>query len=410
MTRVVVTGMGVATPLGRSVEELWNNLLNKQTSITDITDTLPWLSDYKVRIGSIFKDYNLDIDINPKQVKRMDPFSQFALDAATEAVSDSGFNNSDEIRDRTGVAIGVGLGGLVEIEKQMTRQIKGGLNKVNPLFIPMGIPDAAAGNVTNYFGFHATECPAVISACATGASNIVLGYKNILLDEADIMVCGGTDSVQTKLTIAGFGNIGALSTNNDADYACRPFDRDRSGFIAGEGAGVVVLEKLEHAKARGANIYGELIGYGMSADGGDMTAPRKDGKYATKAMTDAMNRSKIEHVDYINTHGTSTPLNDPIETMAIKRALGDQAYDVSLNSTKSMIGHTLAASGTIEAIVSLKTIQTGVIHATRNLENEDPECDLDYTKNNPRERDVRHVLSNSFGFFGHNVVLAFAKY
>ncbi len=440
MRRVVITGLGAATPLGKSVDELWNNLLNGETSISDVTDICPWLSDYDVKIGSLFKDYKFNAGkcgIEKKAPSRMSPFSQYALDAACQAVEDSGILDyrPDETRERTGVLMGVGFCGLKEVEKQKERMQRFSMSKVSPFVVPMTIQDAASGNIAKHLHLHGTEGAVVSSACSSGASSIIEGYKDIMMGDVEIMLCGGTEESAASLTYSGFGNAKALSRRNgDPAAVSRPFDKDRSGFVIGEGSGVLVLEELEHAKKRGAKIRAELIGYGRTCDGNPdgMTAPRLDGVYASKAMTDALKRANInsDQVDYINTHGTSTQLNDPTETLAIKKALGEGAYNVSLNSTKSMIGHTLGAAGGLEAVVTVKTIEDGAVHPTKNLENPDinpyldprdeekltpgeiemRKCDLDYSMRNARDKDVRVALSNSFGFYGHNTVLAFKKF
>ena len=444
--RVVITGMGVVCPLGNTVNELWKNLVEGKTSIRDVTDTCPWLEeqDYRTKVGSLFHDFELDAGkfrTSLKGLKRMDLFSQFALEAARQAISDSGIDcDSEEIQERTGVVIGTGIGGLGEIERQKEVSLKKGLKRISPNLIPAIILDAASGNIAIEYGFHATECPVLVSACASGASSIASAYDRILLGRADIIIAGGTEESGSSLTFGGFGNAKALSRGEfGPEKASSPFDINRSGFVLGEGAGIIVLEELECAKARRANIYAELLGYGATTDACSLTMPNLEGTYSSKAMIDAMMEARInpDQISYINTHGTSTPLNDPIENLAIKKALGDHAYKISLNSTKSMIGHPLGAAGGIEAVVTIKTMQEGLVHPTRNLEKPDLRipltnphfkgiaenfelrhylenpgliCDLDYTPKEARERNVDFALSNSFGFFGHNVVLAFGKY
>lgn len=431
---MVVTGMGALCPLGFSVDELWNNLLAGQTSIRDVTDTYDFLLDYYVKIGSLFDAEQLkriddllcaELNIKSNHLARLDLFSKFAMGASIEAIKDAGIwgTTDEELLDNTGVCIGTGVGGLRAIEEGSHRAMQKGLALVSPLLISRIIPDAAAGNVAmmpKYWkkglGFHATESPAVSSACASGASGIRLGYMNIRCGYADMMIVGGSEESGTELGYGSFGSMRALSRNKDPNLASRPFDKERDGFVLGEGAGMVILEEHDHAVQRGADIYAELVGIGATTDSWDMTKPRPDAKYVTLAMTQAMRRAGItpEHVSYINAHGTSTPYNDASETKAIKQAFGNHALNLHINSTKSMIGHTLGAAGGLEMIVTTKSIQEGKVHITRGYhpdpENPDPDCDLNYTADGAVEMDIEYALSNSFGFFGHNVTLLLKRY
>jgi 3-oxoacyl-[acyl-carrier-protein] synthase II len=430
--------MGAVCPLGRTVEELWNNLLEGKTSIHAIPEDKHWrriFPDYDIRIGSLFDDFIISgrVKIKPKELKRIETFVQFALDASEQAVSDSGFleNGSDEIRDRTGVLIGVGFGGIKAFEEEAGRILEKvpklgndgrvigtsyirGMDRVSPLVISKVIPNSTTGNIARYFGFHATECPTVASSCAAGSSGIVYAYKSIVLGDADIMLAGGSEEGGSIMACGCFGNMKALSKrNNEPERASRPFDRDRDGFVIGEGAGILVLEELEHAKKRNAKIYAELLGYGATNDAYHQTHPEKDAKYQTIAINHALKRAGLnpEDIGYINAHGTSTELNDSIETLAIKQALDNHAKSVLINSTKSMIGHCFGGAGGLEAIVAIKSIISETAHPTKNLDNKDEKsgCDLGYC-NETKKGKIDYALSNSFGFEGHNVVLAFGKY
>ena len=414
--RVVVTGLGVCSPLGNNVEEFWKNLLAGKSAVRDVTDTYPFLDDYKVKIGALFTQEKIKEIKQGHNPKRMDLFSMFALDALDEAISDAELSdNSDE----TGISIGTGIGGLAGIEEQYQRSIENGLDRISNFVIPKSICDAAPGNASILHKFHATESPALVSACAAGASSIKFGYMSIIQGDAKIMPSGGSEAAGTRLGYGGFGNMKAISSKKDIppEQASCPFDKGRSGFVLGEGAGIIVLEDLKYAKAREAKIYAELLSYGSSSDGNHITAPDETGDYPAKAIKQAIERAKQKTgldslaIDYINAHGTSTPYNDKIETMAIKKALGEKAArKVAISSTKSMLGHTLGAAGGLEALITIKAIQEGKIPPTINLKNPDPECDLDYTPYKFLEREVNYALSNSFGFFGHNVVLLFGKY
>ena len=407
--RVVVTGLGAITPIGNCVEEFWKGLKEKKVGIGPISvfDT----EDYKVKLAAEVKGFEGKDYMDPKTAKRMERFSQFAVAAAKEALENSGLDMEKEDPYRVGVCVGSGIGSLQSIEREYKKLLDKGPNRVNPLLVPMMIGNMAAGNVAIQFGLKG-KCFNVVTACATGTHSIGEAFRSIQYGEADVMVAGGTEASITPLSIAGFGALTALSTSQDPLRASIPFDKERDGFVMGEGAGVVVLESLEHALARGARIYGELAGYGATCDAYHITSPAEDGSGAAKAMEMAMKDAEAApgDIDYINAHGTSTHHNDLFETKAIKLALGDQAYKVHINSTKSMVGHLLGAAGGVEFIACVKAIEEGFIHATAGLETEDEGCDLDYTKGEGVEADIRYAMSNSLGFGGHNATLIVKKY
>ena len=407
--RVVVTGLGAITPIGNCVEEFWKGLKERKVGIGPISvfDT----EDYKVKLAAEVKGFEGKDCMDPKTAKRMERFSQFAVAAAKEALENSGLDMEKEDPYRVGVCIGSGIGSLQSIEREYKKLLDKGPNRVNPLLVPMMIGNMAAGNVAIQFGLKG-KCFNVVTACATGTHSIGEAFRSIQYGEADVMVAGGTEASITPLSIAGFGALTALSTSQDPLRASIPFDKERDGFVMGEGAGVVVLESLEHALARGARIYGELAGYGATCDAYHITSPAEDGSGAAKAMEMAMKDAEAApgDIDYINAHGTGTHHNDLFETKAIKLALGDQAYKVHINSTKSMVGHLLGAAGGVEFIACVKAIEEGFIHATAGLETEDEGCDLDYTKGEGVEADIRYAMSNSLGFGGHNATLIVKKY
>lgn len=406
--RVVVTGMGAITPIGSSVDEFWNGLKEKKVGIGPISvfDT----ADYKVKLAAEVKDFDPKNYMDPKTAKRMERFSQFAVAAAKEALENSGLNMEKEDPFRVGVCIGSGIGSLQSIEREYKKLLDRGPGRVNPLLVPMMIGNMAAGNVAIQFGLKG-KCFNVVTACATGTHSIGEAFRSIQYGEADVMVAGGTEASITPLSIAGFGALTALSTSQDPLRASIPFDKDRDGFVMGEGAGVVVLESLEHAQKRGARIYGELAGYGATCDAYHITSPAEDGSGAAKAMEWAIKDAGAspEDMDYVNAHGTGTHHNDLFETKAIKLALGDHAYKVHINSTKSMVGHLLGAAGGIEFITCVKAVQEGFIHATAGLENQDEGCDLDYTRGEGVKADINYAISNSLGFGGHNASLVIKK-
>lgn len=407
--RVVVTGLGAITPIGNNVEEFWNGLKEKKVGIAPITyfDT----TGYKATLAAQVKDFDARQHMDPKAAKRMEQFCQFAVAAAKEALEDSGLNLEAEDPFRVGVSVGSGIGSLQAVEREHKKLLEKGPGRVNPLLVPLMISNMAAGNVAIQFGLKG-KCINVVTACATGTHSIGEAFRAIQYGEADVMVAGGTESSITPIGVAGFTALTALNTTDDPLRASIPFDKERGGFIMGEGAGIVVLESLEHAQARGAKIYAEVGGYGATCDAYHITSPAEDGSGAAKAMEIAIADAgmKPEDVDYVNAHGTSTHHNDLFETKAIKLALGDHAYHVKINSTKSMIGHLLGAAGGVEFITCVKSIEEGFVHATAGLEVDDPECDLDYTKGEGVAMEVNCAISNSLGFGGHNATLLVKKF
>lgn len=407
--RVVVTGLGAITPIGNNVEAFWNGLKEKKVGIGPITyfDT----ADYKAKLAGEVKDFDPKQYMDPKAAKRMEKFCQFAVCAAKEAIEDAGLNMEQEDPFRVGVSVGSGIGSLQSVEREYSKMLQKGPNRVNPLLVPLMISNMAAGNVSIQFGMSG-KCINVVTACATGTHSIGEAFRTIQYGDADVMIAGGTEASITPIGVAGFAALTALSTSEDPMRASIPFDKDRNGFVMGEGAGIVVLESLEHAQARGAKIYAELAGYGATGDAYHITSPAEDGSGAAKAMEMAIADAglKPEDVDYINAHGTSTHHNDLFETKAIKLALGDHAGNVKINSTKSMIGHLLGAAGGVEFITCVKSIEEGFVHATAGLQEEDPECDLDYTKGEGVSMNVNCALSNSLGFGGHNATLLVKKF
>ncbi len=407
--RVVVTGLGAITPIGNSVEEFWNGLKEKKVGIGPIAcfDT----AEYKAKLAAEVKDFDPKNYMDPKTARRMERFCQFAVAAAKEAIEDAGLDMSQEDPFQVGVSVGSGIGSLQSVEREYKKLLEKGPNRVNPLLVPMMIGNMAAGNVSIQYGMKG-KCINVVTACATGTHSIGEAFRSIQYGEADVMVAGGTEASITPIGVAGFTALTALSASEDPMRASIPFDKDRNGFVMGEGAGIVVLESLEHALARGVKIYAELAGYGATGDAYHITSPAEDGSGAAKAMEKAIADAgmKPEDVDYINAHGTSTHHNDLFETKAIKLALGDHAKNVKINSTKSMIGHLLGAAGGVEFITCVKSIQDGFVHATAGLENPDPECDLDYTAGQGVKMEVNCALSNSLGFGGHNATLLVRKF
>lgn len=407
--RVVVTGLGAITPIGNDVESFWNALKEKKVGIGPITyfDT----TDYKAKLAAEVKGFEPKEYMDPKAAKRMEKFSQFAVAASKQALEDSGLDMSKEDPYRVGVAVGSGIGSLQSVEREYKKLLEKGPGRVNPLLVPLMISNMAAGNVSIQFGLKGKSIN-IVTACATGTHCIGEAFRSIQYGEADVMVAGGAEASITPIGVAGFTALTALNTTDDPMRASIPFDKDRNGFIMGEGAGVVILESLEHALARGAKIYAELCGYGATSDAFHITSPAEDGSGAAKAMEFAIQDAglKPEDVDYINSHGTGTHHNDLFETMAIKTAFGDHAYKVKINSTKSMIGHLLGAAGGVEFITCVKSIEDGFVHATAGLEKQDEECDLDYTKGDGVKMDVNCAISNSLGFGGHNATLLVKKY
>ena len=409
MNRVVVTGMGAITPVGNDVEAFWTGLKEKKVGIGPITyfDT----NGYKAKLAAEVKDFDAKKYMDPKAARRMERFSQFAVAAAKQALEDARIDMSEEDPFRVGTCISSGIGSLQVIEKEYEKLLEKGPGRVNPLMVPLMISNMAAGNVSIQFGLKGKSIN-VVTACASGTHSIGEAMRTIQHGEAEVMVAGGAESCITPIGVAGFASLTALSPSEDPMRASIPFDAERNGFVMGEGAGVVVLESLEHAKARGAKIYAELVGYGATSDAYHITSPAEDGSGAAKAMEYAMKDAGIkpEQLDYINAHGTSTHHNDLFETKAIKLALGDHAYKVKVNSTKSMIGHLLGAAGGVEFIACVKSIEEGFVHATAGLKVDDPECDLDYTKGDGVSMEVNCAISNSLGFGGHNASLIVRKF
>ncbi len=408
--RVVITGMGVITPVGNTVADFWGSLLAGKSGVSLITKFD--VSKYPTRIAGDVKNFDPAAYMDRKELRRMDRYTQFAMAAARMAVEDSGLKIEGELGERTGVIIASGIGGTETWEEQHTKLIQSGPDRVSPFFVPMMISDIAAGQVSIAYGAKGPNF-ACVSACASAAHGIGEAMCAIVQGEADAMICGGSEAPITPLALAGFCALRALSQRNDDPAAAsRPFDKDRDGFVMGEGAGILVLEELGHAQARGARIYAELAGYGATADAHHMTAPAPGGEGAARAMKRALATAGLapQDVDYVNAHGTSTDLNDKYETAAIKSVFGDQAAKLAVSSTKSMTGHLLGAAGGIEAVAAVLSIVNGVVHPTINYATPDPECDLDCVPNAKRAMAVRAALSNSFGFGGHNACLAFKRH
>lgn len=406
--RVVVTGLGAVTPIGNSVDDFWTSVKAGKIGFDHITkfDT----TDYKCHIAAELKDFNPQDFMDRKAAKRMEPFSQYAVAAAKQAIDDSGLDIEKEDPYMVGCAIGSGVGSLQAMERETQKLYEKGPNRVNPLLVPLMICNMAAGNVSIQFGLKGKSINDV-TACATGTNTIGEAYRSIQYGEVDVMVAGGTEGSVCPIGIAGFTALTALSTVDDPTKCSLPFDKNRSGFVMGEGAGVVILEELEHAKARGAKIYAEVVGYGCSSDAYHITSPQEDGAGAARAMTNAMSDAGVTPADvkYINAHGTGTHHNDLFETRAIKLAFGDEAANLKINSTKSMIGHLLGAAGAVEFITCVKEIQDGFIHKTVGYETPDEEIDLNYCKDS-YEEPVEYALSNSLGFGGHNASILLKAY
>ena len=406
--RVVVTGLGAVTPIGNNVDDFWAAVKAGKIGFDHITkfDT----TDYKCHIAAELKDFNPQDFMDRKAAKRMEPFSQYAVAAAKQAIDDSGLDIEKEDPYMVGCAIGSGVGSLQAMERETQKLYEKGPNRVNPLLVPLMICNMAAGNVSIQFGLKGKSINDV-TACATGTNTIGEAYRSIQYGEADVMVAGGTEGSVCPIGIAGFTALTALSTVDDPTKCSLPFDKNRSGFVMGEGAGVVILEELEHAKARGAKIYAEVVGYGCSSDAYHITSPQEDGAGAARAMTNAMSDAGVTPADvkYINAHGTGTHHNDLFETRAIKLAFGDEAANLKINSTKSMIGHLLGAAEAVEFITCVKEIQDGFIHKTVGYETPDEEIDLNYCKDS-YEEPVEYALSNSLGFGGHNASILLKAY
>lgn len=409
MRRVVVTGMGAITPLGNNVNDFWNGIKNENVGIDKITkfDT----ENFRVKLAAEVKNYSPNECMDFKSAKRMALFCQYAVSAAIEALKDADINMKKEDAYRVGVSVGSGVGSLQSVEKETYTLFNRGPGRINPLFVPMMITNMAAGNISIQTGAKGKSIN-VVTACATGTNSIGEAYRTIQYGDADVMIAGGTEATVTQIGIGGFMALKALSTSDNPLRASIPFDRDRGGFVMGEGAGIVILEELEHAKRRGAKILAEVAGYGNSSDAYHITSPAEDGSGAARAMENAVNDAGIkkEDVFYINAHGTGTYLNDLFETRAIKLAFGKHAKNMYINSTKSMIGHMLGAAGAVEFITCVKEINEGYIHRTVGLENPDEELDLNYVKDEGIHIDVKYALTNSLGFGGHNSSLLVKKY
>jgi 3-oxoacyl-[acyl-carrier-protein] synthase II len=407
INRVVVTGCGAITPLGLDVENTWHNLATGTSGIGYIS--LFNASDLSVNIAAEVKDFNPLDFIDPTTARYTDRFAQFAVAASLQAIEDAKLKIDDTNRYDTGILIGSGVGGISSLERQLEVLKARGASKVSPYIIPMMILDNAPGQISIKTGIRGPNL-SVVSSCSTGTDALGIAYKMIKCGEFNLMVAGGTDAAVTPMGVTGFSQAGALSRNPVPQRASRPFDAKRDGFVIGEGAAVLVLESLDYARARGADILAEIVGYGVTSDAYHITQPSESGEAAAKAIELAL--ANIDHgeVNYINAHGTSTPLNDLSETRAIKRVFGKKAYEIPISSIKSMVGHMLGAAGALEAIICCKVINEGTIPPTVNLENPDPECDLDYVPNVSRPGDVRIAISNSFGFGGHNSVLAISRY
>ncbi|MBB6479542.1 beta-ketoacyl-ACP synthase II [Spirochaeta isovalerica] len=409
--RVVITGMGTVNPIAHNVNDTWKGLMEGKSGIGELT-RFP-AEEYGARIVGEVKDFNASDYIDSKSARKMALFTQFAVVSADQAMKQAGLLKEGAFDPwRAGVILGNGIGGFEVVEEQLENIIERGPSKVAPMTVPKMITNEGAGNIAIEYGLKG-PCYVLATACASGTDAIGASLNAIRNNQADVIVTGGTEAAITKLAAAGFHKIHALSTRNDEPLkACRPFDKDRDGFILGEGAGVLILEELEHARKRGANILAEVTGYGVTCDAGHITAPDPDGAGMIRCMQMALEDAGIkpEEVDYINAHGTSTPTNDPIETKAIKGAFGDHAYKLKVSSTKSLTSHLVGAAGGLEAIISVLAIQNNIFPATYNLDNPDPECDLDYVPNKPVEGKIDTVLSDSLGFGGHNGALIIQRY
>ena len=408
--RIVVTGIGVVTPLALDVDNFWKRLLDGESGIHDLTtlDT----TKYKVHFGGDIPDFDVTTFVSAKEAKRLDRFTQFAVHAGAQAIADAGLNFDNIDRTKCGVILGSGIGGLMEIENQIERMLFKGPDRVSPFTVPKMMVNAAGGNISITYGLKGPNY-AVATACASATNAMGDAMRSIRLGETDLVITGGSEAAITRMGLAAFQNMKALSMrNDDPTKASRPFDADRDGFVLGEGAGVLIFEEIEHAKARGAKIYAEVLGYGTTSDASHITAPDPNGTGAGAAIQAALDDAGIQpsQVDYVNAHGTSTPLGDKAETQAIKRVFGDHAKSLAISSTKGALGHSLGASGGVEAVILSKTLTTSMIAPTINYDTPDPDCDLDYTPNEARSLDVKIAMSNSFGFGGHNACVVFGRY
>ncbi|TXC90761.1 beta-ketoacyl-ACP synthase II [Metabacillus litoralis] len=407
--RVVVTGLGALTPIGNDVQTTWENAIKGISGVGPLTRVDA--EQYPAKVAAELKDFNIEQYMDKKDARKMDRFTQYAVVAALMAAKDANLEITEENAPRVGVWIGSGIGGMETFEQQYKLLLEKGPRRVSPFFVPMLIPDMATGQVSIALGAKGfNSC--TVTACATGTNSIGDAYRVIERGEADVMVTGGAEAPLTEMSFAGFSANKALSTNPDPKTASRPFDQNRDGFVMGEGAGIIVLEELEHALARGAKIYAEIVGYGATGDAHHITAPAPNGEGGARAMKQAIDGSglNVADIDYINAHGTSTPYNDKFETLAIKEVFGEHAQNLAISSTKSMTGHLLGAAGGVEAILSILAIKEGIIPPTINLETPDPDCDLDYVPNEARKREIKSALSNSLGFGGHNATIIFKKF
>lgn len=409
MKRVVVTGMGIISPLGNDIDTFWNNIKEQKIAFKPIKQFNT--DEYKVKLAAEVEDFDPTEYMDPKTARRMELFCQFAVAAAGQAIKDAKLDLTQEDTTRIGVSVGSGIGSLQAIEREHEKLLEKGPKRISPLLVPMMISNMAAGNVAIAYGLRG-KCTNIVTACATGTHSIGDAYRYIQCNEVDVMVAGGTEAAITPIGIAGFSALTALTTETDPKRASIPFDKDRSGFVMGEGAGAVVLESYDHAIARGANILAEIVGYGATCDAFHITSPAEDGDGACRAMLFAVNEAGIqpEDVDYVNAHGTSTHHNDLYETRAIKKAFGAHAYNMNVNSTKSMTGHMLGAAGAVEFIVCVKSVRENYIHATVGYETQDGELDLNYTKIPETNKIVNYAISNSLGFGGHNGSLLIKKF
>jgi len=407
--RVVVTGLGAVTPVGNDVETAWKNILEGKSGIGPLTRVNA--DDFPAKVAAEVKDFDIENFIEKKEARKMDRFTHYAIAASAMAVKDADLTINDDNASRVGVWVGSGIGGMETFENQFEIFLEKGQRRVSPFFVPMIIPDMAAGQVSIFLGAKGINS-CTVTACATGTNSIGDAFKVIQRGDADVMITGGAEAPITRMSVAGFCANKALSTNPDPQTASRPFDLNRDGFVIGEGSGIVVLEELEHALARGAKIYAEIVGYGATGDAHHITAPAPGGEGGVRAMKMAIQDAGLnpEDIDYINAHGTSTDYNDKFETMAVKTVFGDYAYKLPISSTKSMTGHLLGAAGGVEAIFSILAIKEGILPPTINIETPDPECDLDYVPGEARKQDISVAMSNSLGFGGHNATIVFKKF
>lgn len=407
--RVVVTGIGAITPLGNDAETTWKAVLNGESGIGPLTRLNP--EDFPVKVAAEVKDFDIEQYVSKKDARKMDRFTHYALAASIMAMRDAGLEElPEEMKNRTGVWIGSGVGGIETHEQQFRTFLEKGYRRVSPFFVPMMIPDMASGQVSIHFGARGINS-CTVTACASGTNSIGDAFKVIQRGDADVMITGGAEAPITNMAVAGFCANTALSLNPDPASASRPFDKDRDGFVIGEGAGIVILEEYEHAVNRGAKIYAEVVGYGSTGDAHHITAPAPEGEGAARAMTQALQDAEVqpEAVGYINAHGTSTPYNDQFETMAVKTVFGEHAYKLAMSSTKSMTGHLLGAAGGIEAIFTALSLKDDILPPTTNYKTADPECDLDYVTDGARKAEVQYAMSNSLGFGGHNASILLKK-